>query len=141
MITMEYDDISVGSLADAMEAAAIVVDRHDGETIYLKEGVSFPLWLNLERGKKRIVLHTYCEFKEYAATDRIPELIDELNGEYLMVQFSTKQVDGQLRLDGTYVMFTGFGIVVPQLVHATRRFAEIFRCGFSDHDPYGLFFD
>ncbi|NTU52294.1 MAG: DUF1343 domain-containing protein [Chlorobiaceae bacterium] len=45
MLTMECEDISIESLAYAMEVAAIVVDRPNEETLYLKEGVSFPLWL------------------------------------------------------------------------------------------------
>lgn len=141
MITMEFAEISIKSLAALMKDATIGSEQYDTDSLYLSDGLHYPIWLYLDTRRKQIVFHSYYNFKEYAATDRIPELINELNGDYLMVQFSARSVGDVMRLEGSYVMFSGFGIVVPQLVHATRCFAEIFHGGFTCHDSYGLFFD
>jgi hypothetical protein len=46
MIAMEYGDISMKCLTEALEDAAIFVERYDADTLYLSEGLCYPIWLH-----------------------------------------------------------------------------------------------
>ncbi|NTU52295.1 MAG: hypothetical protein HGA97_01050 [Chlorobiaceae bacterium] len=54
-----------------------------------------------------------------------------------MVQFSS-YVDDNGR--GRYTLYTGFGIIVPQLIHTVRRFSSIFQSGLAKMDSDDVFF-
>lgn len=58
-----------------------------------------------------------------------------------MILFSMRADDEDMRLVGNYVMYTGFGIVVPQLIYTIRLFAEIFRAAFTEKDPHDIYFE
>ena len=145
MLTMEFKEISKESLEKAFEAAAIESDPDEerDNTLYLQAGLEFPVWLHILSETKTIRLNTYMKFKEYAPVDRMHELANDMNASFIMDQFSVSDEadDGAYRLECNYVIYTGFGIVVPQLVHTVRLFADIFHCACVEKDPHDIFFE
>ena len=143
MNTLEFSDIDIERIAQSFEAAAISfkTDEEDSE-LYLTDGIDFPFWLKIDEKKKRIKFYTYLKAKDGTSPENLKEFAHELNDQYVTVRFtiSVDEEDGRVYLFGDYFLYTGFGIIVPQLIHTAKKFAKIFIDAVREEDQGDVFF-
>jgi hypothetical protein len=146
MNTMEFSEISKESLAKIFESAAIESKISDeNNEIYLnRNGVKFPVWVQLDSDAKHIRLYTTIKCKEDAPIEDLSAFAQKLNDIYHTVQFTTSLYDDddnkRAYLDGCYTIYLNFGIIIPQLIKTTQRFAEIFIDAVRENDSENVFF-
>lgn len=129
--------------AQAFEAAAIGCSLEEEENeLYLKEGLDFPFWLKIDEKSKRIRFYTHIKAKDGTTIERLMEFAHELNDMYVTVRFTAvvNEDNGDVFLHGDYFLYTSFGIIIPQLIHTAKKFAEIFVMAIRNEDKDDEFF-
>jgi hypothetical protein len=144
MNTMEFSAITKESLAKAFESAAIECEiTADNNEVYVKSGggVDFGLWVEIDDENKSIQLYTNLKCKEGAPTDKLSAFAYSLSETYRTVKFSSNVYDdGGAFLNGSYHIYTNFGILIPQLIYTIKMFSEIFLLAVKDGDSDDVFF-
>lgn len=143
MKTLEPSEITIEGLAESFNAAAIGCEiETDSHELFLSEGLKYPVWLRLDEENKRIKIFTFIDAREGISRDDLFAFAHKLNNEYVTVRYSVMiyEDDDNTYLNGTYFIYTAFGIIVPQLIHTVKNFSDIFIDAVTEQDSDHIFF-
>lgn len=122
-------DISIQGLCSTLDGAVMeheVYSRNGEDIIYVRRGVDFPLWIQIEDLRRLIRLQTFAEPDE-RITGKFEDL-NELNKSTALVQF---HLDGN-RIYGDYWMTFSGGLSPMQFVVMLNDFSAAFAVGMKD---------
>jgi hypothetical protein len=142
MSVIKTNEITKGKIAEILEGAGISVDiSDDGNEVYAKHGgVAFGAWVQLPDENIPLRIFTFLQCKDNAPTDALPELVAKMNS-FNLVKFTfTTYDDGRAFVNGTYDIFSDFGIIDKQLVITLKGFSDIFLAAISEFDKENIFF-
>lgn len=120
---IEADNVTLDTLTNALDAAAIDWLAHDDRTVYVT-GHAFPAFQKIDSDRHFIVIWTYLDLVPCAEKTEILDFVNGLNRRLVMVQFT---FDPEVHpLFGHYVLSYRDGFNAAQIIRAGRTFADIF---------------
>lgn len=140
---VKFEDITKESLAEAFHNSGTEcrIDEEKNE-IYLCGGdIEFPVWVKIDNKTKRLTIFTYVQIKDNAPLDKLPELLQKMNDKILVQFSSTVYEDGRAYINGHYLFYINFGIILPQLLLTAKKFSEIFVEALREFDSEDVFFE
>ena len=116
--------ITVARVSAVLDSAFIDHQLEDDDDIYVTDVVTYPVWINLDRQSKLLMLVTYFE-PEAGPISNWLEKVNELNAKIVLPQFCYREGG----LWGCYWLSYDGGLNVRHFIKLLRRFAEAFRSG------------
>lgn len=144
MTVMKFEEINKESLAKSFESAAIEceIDVEHNEVYLKRGGIDFGVFLKIDEDGKKICLFTFIKCKGDATNEKLIDLTQKMNSKFNTVQFDyTVYDDASTYLNGHYIIYTNFGILLPQLIFTVKKFSHIFIDAIRKSDPDDVFFD